>query len=93
MLPSGAIRVGRTRNTAVVFNPAARFARAGAILIPVAFDADHPFRSTNLPPNGTASCALFECDWVGDARGATGTRICAAIRRYVEGKLGIAAAY
>jgi len=91
MLSRAAIGICCTFDAAVVFDPAARLARNRAILILVTFDADHPFRSTDLPPNRTASVALLECDWVGNARGAAGARHLAAIGN-VEVKLRVAAA-
>jgi hypothetical protein len=106
MLSSTAISVRRTLNTTVVFDPAARFARTGAILVTVAFDADHPIGSAQLSPTSAARGALLECSRVGDARvgkarvgmarvgnarGTSGIRLDAAIGRYIEGKLGVAA--
>lgn len=60
MLTGGAISIGRTGNTAVILDPAAALGPARAIAVAVTLDANHPIRSTQLPPNGAARCALLK---------------------------------
>ncbi len=85
MLPCDAIRVRRTFDTAVVLDPTPGLASSRTILVVIAFDADHPFRCTNLPPNSTARIALGERD------GVYYTRSTAGRAGHVESKLRIAA--